>query len=107
MDNTQAIIMDPEDGKLHKTDLGELEEEWSGFIVALAPSPSFQKGDRRTPVLARFREILLYYRKELAMVLAGSAAFIAATGFSGATLVTAFATLFAAFSIFIAIDFNE
>lgn len=79
MDNTQAIIMDPEDGKLHKTDLGELEEEWSGFIVAAAPSPTFSKGDYRTPVLARFKELFLHYRKEMCLVLAGSAAFIAAT----------------------------
>lgn len=79
IDDSTATVMDPEDGEIHRMSPADLEEEWSGFIVALAPSPAFQKGDRRTPVLARFREILLYYRKELAMVLAGSAAFIAAT----------------------------
>ena len=79
LDDSTATVMDPEDGEIHRMSPADLEEEWSGFIVALAPSPSFQKGDRRTPVLARFKEILLYYKKELAMVLAGSAAFIAAT----------------------------
>lgn len=39
----------------------------------------FRKGDRRTPVIARFKELFMYYRKELGLVLAGSAAFIAAT----------------------------
>ena len=79
MDTTRATIMDPEDGRLHKTGLDELEEEWSGFIVAVTPSPQFHKGDYRTPVMARFKELFLYYRKELGLVLAGSAAFIAAT----------------------------
>lgn len=64
---------------MHRLPLAELEEEWSGFIVALAPSPMFRKGDRRTPVIARFKELFMYYRKELGLVLAGSAAFIAAT----------------------------
>lgn len=79
LDDSTATVMDPEDGEIHRMKPAELEEEWSGFIVALAPSPLFQKGDRRTPVLTRFKEILLHYKKELAMVLAGSAAFIAAT----------------------------
>lgn len=79
MDSSSATVMDPEDGAMHRTDLKELEEDWSGFIVAVTPSSTFRKGDYRTPVLARLRELFLYYKKELCMVLAGSAAFIAAT----------------------------
>lgn len=79
MDDRRAEVMDPEDGLMHRLPLTELEEEWSGFIVAVAPSPMFRKGDRRTPVIARFKELFQYYRKELGLVLAGSAAFIAAT----------------------------
>lgn len=74
-----ATVMDPEDGALHKMDPKALEEEWSGFIVTVSPSPMFRKGDHGTRVLSRFRELLLYYKKEMGMVLAGSAAFIAAT----------------------------
>ena len=79
LDSSTATVMDPEDGVLHKMDPGALEEEWSGFIVAVSPSPMFRKGDHGTRVLSRFRELLLYYKKEMGMVLAGSAAFIAAT----------------------------
>lgn len=79
LDSSTATVMDPEDGALHKMDPKALEEEWSGFIVAVSPSPMFRKGDHGTRVLSRFRELLLYYKKEMGMVLAGSAAFIAAT----------------------------
>ena len=79
LDSRTATVMDPEDGALHKMDPGTLEEEWSGFIVAVSPSPMFRKGDHGTRVLSRFRELLLYYKKEMGMVLAGSVAFIAAT----------------------------
>ena len=79
LDSSTATVMDPEDGALHKMDPGALEEEWSGFIVAVSPSPMFRKGDHGTRVLSRFRELLFYYKKEMGMVLAGSAAFIAAT----------------------------
>lgn len=63
MDSTTATVMDPEDGAMHKTGLSALEEEWSGYIIAASPSPMFRKGDHSTPVLARFRELLLYYKK--------------------------------------------
>lgn len=79
MDSTTATVMDPEDGAMHKTGLSALEEEWSGYIIAASPSPMFRKGDHSTPVLARFRELMLYYKKEIGLVMAGSAAFIAAT----------------------------
>lgn len=79
LDSSTATVMDPEDGAMHKMDPKALEEEWSGFIVAVSPSPMFRKGDHGTRVLSRFRELLLYYKKEMGMVLAGSAAFIAAT----------------------------
>lgn len=79
MDKDHARIMDPEDGRMHRTSLKELEEEWSGYIIAVTPSPMFKKGDMRTDILGRFKDILSFYRKELALVLAGSAAYIAAT----------------------------
>ena len=79
MDADRAEVMDPEDGRMHRIPLQELEEEWSGFIVAASPSPMFRKGDHSTPVAARFRELFLHYKKELLLVLTGSAAFIAAT----------------------------
>ena len=79
MDKDHARIMDPEDGRMHRTSLKELEEEWSGYIIAVTPSPMFRKGDMRTDILGRFKDILTFYRKELTLVLAGSAAYIAAT----------------------------
>ncbi|HIZ86510.1 MAG TPA: peptidase domain-containing ABC transporter [Candidatus Coprenecus stercoravium] len=73
-----AVIMDPEDGKMHRLSLESLLEEWSGYIVAASPSPGFVKGDCRTDIRSRLKEILTSYRKELLLVLAGSAALIAA-----------------------------
>ena len=79
MDKEHARIMDPEDGRMHRSSLKELEEEWSGYIIAVTPSPMFRKGDMRTDILGRFKDILTFYRKELTLVFAGSAAYIAAT----------------------------
>jgi len=79
MGKDHARIMDPEDGRMHKTGLKELEEEWSGYIIAVTPSPLFRKGDLRTDIFGRFKDILKFYRKELMLILTGSAAYIAAT----------------------------
>lgn len=76
---THATIMDPADGKMHKVALGELEEEWSGYIVAAAPSPSFRKGDSRTDVRSRIKKLVISHRKEFLLIMAGSIACIAAT----------------------------
>ena len=79
MDDIHASVMDPQDGRIHKIPLTELEEEWSGYIVAAAPSPGFRKEDRRTDISGRFKELLLQHKKEMLLVLAGSAAYIAAS----------------------------
>lgn len=76
---SEALVMDPEDGRMHRTGLSELEEEWSGYIVAATPSPEFKKGDSRTDIKGRIRELLVFHRKELLMVMTGSLACIAAT----------------------------
>lgn len=79
MDTKHAEIMDPEDGRMHRIELHKLEEEWSGYVIAVSPTPSFRKGDFRTGVFSRFREIMTFYSKELLLTLAGSVAYIAAT----------------------------
>ena len=43
MGKDHARIMDPEDGRMHRSSLKELEEEWSGYIIAVTPSPMFRK----------------------------------------------------------------
>lgn len=78
LDEHTALMMDPEDGKIHRLRPEALEEEWSGYIIALSPSPMFRKGDRRTDITGRLKELLLYYRKDLLAVLAGSLAYTAA-----------------------------
>lgn len=75
---TEALVMDPEDGRVHRTGLSELEEEWSGYIVAATPSPAFRKGDIRTDIKGKIRELLVFHRKELFLVMTGSLACIAA-----------------------------
>lgn len=75
----RASVMDPQDGKMHKMPIPALEEEWSGYIVALGPSVRFEKGDRKTDLFSRFGKLLASNRKELFGALAGSLAYIAVT----------------------------
>ncbi len=78
MDGRNATIMDPEDGRMHKTTAEELGEEWSGYVIAVSPSPMFRPGDRSTGIASRLKELLMYHRKEMLAVLAGSMAYTAA-----------------------------
>ncbi len=76
MDRKKALILDPEDGELHRLTHGELEELWSGYIVIMAPSPDFQKGERRKSLLSRCATLFKVNRKELLSSFVGAIIFI-------------------------------
>lgn len=65
MDKKKATVMDPEDGEMHRIPVAELEEEWTGYIVVMAPSPSFEKGEKRVNTWLRFKDLFLTNRREL------------------------------------------
>lgn len=67
-----AMIMDPADGKLHKRPLGELAEQWTGIVVLLTPSDSFQTVSGRKTILSRFLQLLAPHRTILAQAFTGA-----------------------------------
>ncbi len=79
LDDRIATIMDPETGDIQKSELKDIENEWSGYVVALTPSSTFSSGDFRTNVFKRYRDIFTCYKKELCTVLLASVIVIAAT----------------------------
>ncbi len=79
LDDKKATVMDPESGDIQKMDISEIENEWSGYIVAITPNSKFSRGDFSTKVGKRYREIFMCHKKQLLAMLAASIAIIAAT----------------------------
>ncbi len=79
LDDKKATVMDPETGDMQKVDIAEIEQEWSGYVVAIAPTPQFSRGDFSTKVGKRYREIFMKHKKQLLAMLAASVAVIIAT----------------------------
>lgn len=74
-----VLIMDPEAAETIRMSNEELLEEWSGYVVAAAPGKTFEKGDRRTKVFKRFKELLLKNRRSMFLIFGGTLAYIAVT----------------------------
>lgn len=72
-----AIIMDPEDGELHKISNEELIAEWSGYVVAATPGAKFEKGDKRTRIFKRFKDLMSGHRRELLLITGSTVTYIA------------------------------
>ncbi len=79
LDDRKATIMDPETGDIQKLDIADVENEWSGYVIAITPTLTFSSGDFRTRVFERYLQIFICHKKELATVLLASLAIIAAT----------------------------
>lgn len=74
-----ATIMDPAPGATLKIGLDRLRKEWTGYLITMTPDPEsghvWNGGNGRMNVLRYFH---LLDRKEYALMLAGSLAYIAA-----------------------------
>ncbi len=79
MDDTRATIMDPETGDIQKVSIKDLESEWSGYIISLSPNAHFTRGDFRTKVIRRYRDLIISHKTHLLILLAASLFIIIAT----------------------------
>lgn len=57
VDEKQIIISDPAKGICTLT-IEEFKKNWTGILVLLVPSPSFQKGDETTGMFSRFFSLI-------------------------------------------------
>lgn len=66
------LIMDPGDGKLHKKSHDEFKKEWTGILVLLHPSETFQKGNLKKSTLKSFIELLRPHKSVMGQALFGA-----------------------------------
>lgn len=66
------LIMDPGDGKLHKKSHEEFKKEWTGILVLLHPTETFQKGNLKKSTLKSFIELLRPHKSVMGQALFGA-----------------------------------
>ncbi len=66
-------IMDPGTGELEWSNMEDFNKEWTGALVLLLPQETFEKGNKKTSMLARFRFLLRPHRKVVAESIFGAA----------------------------------
>lgn len=49
-----VVYMDPADGRMHQKTHEEFQKEWTGILVLMEPEETFQKGDMKKSVTAKF-----------------------------------------------------
>ena len=65
-------VMDPADGKLHKMRHDEFQKAWTGVIILLMPSESFQTGNRKESIPKRFFRLLAPHKTVMTQALFGA-----------------------------------
>lgn len=66
-------IMDPGTGDMEWCSIEDFNKEWTGGLVLLMPKEDFEKGDKKVPMLARFRFLLRPHRKAVIESIFGAA----------------------------------
>lgn len=72
---TYIKVMDPGTGKLEKRSHDEFKKEWTGVLVLLLPSESFEKGNEKVSVFKRFWFLLRPHRAVLVQAFIGALAY--------------------------------
>lgn len=66
------LIMDPGDGRLHKKAHEEFKKEWTGILVLLHPTETFQKGNLKKSTFRSFLELLRPHKSVMGQALFGA-----------------------------------
>lgn len=73
MTKEHVIVMDPADGEVHKIRHDDFKKEWTGVLVLLVPSETFERGDKTTSVFKRFWNLVRPHKTIMAEALVGAA----------------------------------
>lgn len=68
-------VMDPMDGKLHKILHEEFKEQWTGVLVLIMPSGTFEAGSKKVSIASRLWFLLKPHWTVLIQALIGAAVF--------------------------------
>lgn len=66
------LVMDPADGKLHKKTHEDFKEEWTGILILMHPTETFQKGNVKRSNLRSFIDLLRPHKSVMAQALFGA-----------------------------------
>jgi ABC-type bacteriocin/lantibiotic exporter with double-glycine peptidase domain len=68
-------IMDPADGKFHQLKHNEFKKQWTGTLILLLPSESFEMGNHKTSIKKRFWQLIRPHSFIMSQALTGAAVF--------------------------------
>jgi len=66
------LVMDPADGKLHKKSHEDFKKEWTGILILMHPTETFQKGNVKKSTLRSFMELLRPHKSVMSQALFGA-----------------------------------
>jgi ATP-binding cassette, subfamily C, bacteriocin exporter len=66
------LVMDPADGKFHKKSHDEFKAIWTGALVLLLPDESFEQGNQKVSVAARFWQLVRPHKTVMVEALFGA-----------------------------------
>ncbi|KPM33327.1 ABC-type bacteriocin transporter [Croceitalea dokdonensis DOKDO 023] len=69
------LLMDPGTGKMEKRSHEDFKKEWTGVLVLLVPSQTFQTGNEKVSVFSRFWFLLKPHKTVLAQAFFGAVAY--------------------------------
>ncbi|HTM98383.1 MAG TPA: peptidase domain-containing ABC transporter [Pedobacter sp.] len=71
--STRSIrIMDPKDGKMHRKEIEEFNNEWTGVLLLLLPNEQFKIGNQKTTNSLRFWQLIKPHQHVVLQALFGS-----------------------------------
>jgi ATP-binding cassette subfamily B protein len=66
------LIMDPGEGKLCKKTHDEFKKEWTGVLVLMLPTETFEKGNRKSSVSGSFMDLMRPHKSILLQAMFGA-----------------------------------
>lgn len=67
-----VVYMDPADGRMHEKTHEEFQKEWTGILVLMEPEETFQKGDMKKSVTAKFFSLLAPHKSVMFQAMFGA-----------------------------------
>lgn len=67
-----VVYMDPADGRMHEKTHEEFQKEWTGILVLMEPEETFQKGNMKKSVTAKFFLLLAPHKSVMFQAMFGA-----------------------------------
>jgi len=67
-----VVYMDPGDGRMHEKSHEEFQKEWTGILILMEPEETFQKGNMKKSVTAKFFSLLAPHKSVMFQAMFGA-----------------------------------